>query len=237
VAFDGNPGRGYRKNRPDDYPLYMLGCDIVSFDLYAYSFRNPAVQEKIWLVPYGVDNLYRWSQGRRIVWNFVEATQVYRGGKKPTPEITRAEVWMSIIHGTRGIIYYAHGQGSAGDNTESALVTDKEMMAAVKQINAQVHRLAAVINSPTVANGATVRTSDPNAPVDLIVKRYGGATYVFAAGMRPATTTAAFTVKGLPARAPVEVIDEARTIDSADGEFSDDFGPFGVHLYKISTAW
>lgn len=234
VAYNNYNGRGYRRYKSEDYPEYIKGCDIVSFDLYAYTFPNPEVKGKIWLVPFGVDNLRKWSGGRKVVWNFVETTQVYKDANKPPPGIVNAEVWMSIIHGSQGITYYAHGQGSDGGDSENALVSDKEMMAALKDINAQVKALAPVINSPTVEGGAVAQATAPDAVVDCIAKKHGGATYVFAVGMRPIKTAAKFTVKGLP-DAKVEVIGEKRSLDAKAGAFEDTFGPYEVHLYKITN--
>jgi hypothetical protein len=194
------------------------------------------VKEKIWMVAEGVDNLLNWSGGKKTVWNFVEATQVYKGGKKPTPAITKAEVWMSIVRGSQGIIYYAHGQGDSGDDTESALVSDKEMMAGLKEINAQVTALAPVINSPTVAGVVTAQPAEPGAVVDCMAKKHGGATYIFSVGMRPVQTAVAFSVKGLPARAKVEVLGEKRELEAKDGVFEDTFGPHEVHLYRITAV-
>jgi hypothetical protein len=233
VAYFNYNGRGYRRYGADDYMEYVQGGDIVSFDLYAYSFTSLDVRGKIWLVPFGVDNLRGWGRGQKIVWNFVEATQVYKEGPKPTPAITRAEVWMSIIHGSQGIIYYAHGQGSEGGDTENAMVSDKEMMAALKAINGQVKALAPAINSP-VRLGAAATPADANVPVDVLAKRHGDAAYVFAACMRAAKTKATITVAGLPTGVKVEVIDEKRELSAKDGAFEDDFGPFEVHLYKIA---
>jgi len=34
VAWDGYYGRGVRTNHPEDYPEYIKGCDIASFDIY-----------------------------------------------------------------------------------------------------------------------------------------------------------------------------------------------------------
>jgi len=34
VAFDNYIGRGVRRNHPEDYPEYVKGCDIASFDIY-----------------------------------------------------------------------------------------------------------------------------------------------------------------------------------------------------------
>jgi hypothetical protein len=52
--------------------------------------------------------------------------------------------------------------------------------------------------------------------------------------MREGPTTGSFTVKGVTA-ARAEVLGENRTIPIKDGTFSDDYGPYGLHLYKIKN--
>ena len=48
VAFDNYIGRGVRRNHPEDYPEYVKGCDIASFDIYPFDpwdvhlYRLPA---------------------------------------------------------------------------------------------------------------------------------------------------------------------------------------------------
>ena len=67
-----------------------------------------------------------------------------------------------------------------------------------------------------------------------MIKRQGGASYLFAVAMRRATTSATFSgLTNLPSGASVEVLGENRTIPLNGATFSDDFGPYGVHLYKI----
>jgi len=94
--------------------------------------------------------------------------------------------------------------------------------------------LAPVLNSPTLPQAASVSSSSPETPIDLMVKRQGKATYLFAVGMRNGAALGAFTVHGLPKTARAEVIGEARTITIKGGKFSDAFGPYAVHLYQIS---
>ena len=67
---------------------------------------------------------------------------------KATPHQVKAEVWMSLIHGSRGLIYFVH-QFQPRFN-EHALLDDPEMLAAVSAINHQIHDLAPVLNSPDV---------------------------------------------------------------------------------------
>jgi len=57
--------------------------------------------------------------------------------------------------------------------------------------------------------------------------------YLFAVGMREGATTAAFTVGESNGEKQVEVLGENRTIGSRDGLFSDQFGPWDAHLYRV----
>jgi hypothetical protein len=116
---------------------------------------------------------------------------------------------------------------------ESALLDDPEMLAAVTALNRQITRLAPVLNSPSRPGQVRVATDDPGAPAAALGKSHGGATYIFAVGMRDATTTATFTLPGRAGRSSVDVLDEGRTLTAADGVFRDTFGPWAVHLYRI----
>ncbi|HEX7670267.1 MAG TPA: hypothetical protein VF395_11815, partial [Polyangiaceae bacterium] len=92
---------------------------------------------------------------------------------------------------------------------------------------------AEVLNTRSVGNGVTVGSSTAGKPVDTLLKRFGGATYLFATEMRDGTTTGTFTLRDFPATASAEVMGENRTIPIANGVFKDDFASYGVHLYKI----
>jgi hypothetical protein len=184
----------------------------------------------LWYVPRGVDRLRQWSADRKIIWNCIECTHISRPDKKATPAQVRAEVWMSIIHGSRGIIWFVHQ--FKPQFIEAGLLADEEMTAAVAAINRQIHGLAAVINSPEVAEPATVASSDAKVPIDAMIRRHAGAIYVFAVGMRNGPATGTFTVPGV-GDAPVEVIGENRTVEVRGGRFTDRFKPYDVHLYRI----
>ncbi len=75
VAWDGWHGRGVRTNHPEDYPEYVKGCDIASFDIYPVAHDRPQVTGKLWYVAYGVERLKRWA-GDRPVWNCIECTRI-----------------------------------------------------------------------------------------------------------------------------------------------------------------
>ena len=172
-----------------------------------------------------------WTEGRKIIWNCIECTSISEPNKRATPQQVKAEVWMSLIHGSTGIIYFVHQFEPTF--CEWALLQDAEMLQAVTAINAQIAGLAPVLNSATVQGAVQVTSSDPEVPVDAMAKRHQGATYVFAVGMRNAPATASFEVTDLPPTCTAEVLGEDRQIEVKDGRFSDEFAPYAVHLYRL----
>jgi hypothetical protein len=234
VAWDGWYGRNVPESKRAEYaePQYLKGCDIVGFDIYPASDNNAQVKGKLDFVALGVERLFKWAKGRQIVWNTIECTNI-AGAGKATPKQVKAEFWMSLVHGSQGILYFVHQMGPKFN--EHALLDDPEMLAAVTAINRQVRELAPALNSPTVKDALKVESSNPAVPVATMVKKHGGATYVFAVAMKPGATEAGFTLEGLPAGAQVEVLGEDRKIEPAQGKFQDHFGDWDVHLYRISS--
>ncbi len=233
VANDEWRGRGADATL-DVYPDYIKGADIVSFDVYPVTnIGKPDGENYLWYVAKGVDRLVKWSGGQRIVWNALECTHIDNPTAKVTPAQLRAEVWMSLVHGSRGIIYFVHEFKPR--SSDHALLDDPPMLAAVTGINAQIRRLAPVLNSPTVEAVVTVTTSSENVPIDVMVKRQGDSIYLFAVGMRNAPTTGSFSLPALPPAAQVQVLDEDRELVARRGKFTDSFHAYDVHLYQVKV--
>ena len=232
VAFDNYIGRGVRRNHPEDYSEYVKGCDIVSFDIYPVVHEHKDVAGKLEYVGRGVARLVEWTGGKKPVWCCIETTHIENPDKLATPAQIRSEVWMAIVHGASGIIYFCHEFKPR--QLEAGLLEHPENAAAVKDINAQIKALSPVLNSPTVRDGVRVTSSDAEVPVATMCKRHEGATYVFAASMRIRPTTGSFTVAGMTGNAKVEVLGEGRTIDAIDGKFEDRFDGYAVHQYRAA---
>lgn len=231
VAWDNWHGRGVRTNHPEDYPKYIEGCDIVSFDIYPVTHSSPEVAGKLEYVARGVERLVKWTAERQGVWNCIECAHISNPTEKPTPRQVRSEVWMALIHGSQGLIYFVHEWEPTFN--EAALLADAEMLEAVTQINRRIGQLASVLNGPTMSEGIEVVSDRPEVPVAAMMKRYEGKTYVFAVAMRDEAAAARFRIDGLPGDHTVNVLDENRTLESSDGTFTDDFAPYDVHLYEI----
>ena len=230
VAYDNYIGRGVRRNHLEDYPEYVKGCDIASFDIYPVVHDKPEIAGKLEFVAKGVGRLREWTRGEKPVWNCIECTHIDNPDKKATPKQVRSEVWMSLIHGSRGIIYFVHQFKPT--EREAALLDDPEMLSAVTAINRQIRGLALVLNSPSIPNAAIVRSSDSEVPIAHMVKRHNGATYLFAAAMRNKATQASFKLDAPQEAGTAIVLDESRTIRIRNAEFTDHFQPYEVHLYR-----
>ncbi|HVU51893.1 MAG TPA: hypothetical protein VHL80_14450, partial [Polyangia bacterium] len=226
VADTSWGGRGACTGMTSMYPMYAMGGDILAFDIYPVNEGVP-----LEMVAAGVDNLIKWSGGTKPVIADIEASN-FNDTARPSPAQIRSEVWMAIVHGAAGTQYFCHRFTPTFSETDC--LDDAPTAAAMKSIDAQLTSLAPVLNTPPVGNGVTVRSSAAAIPVDVLLKRQGGATYLFATEMRAGATTATFTLARLPATATAEVLGESRTLPVKDGVFADDFQSYAVHLYKLT---
>ncbi|MDZ7370730.1 MAG: T9SS type A sorting domain-containing protein [candidate division KSB1 bacterium] len=244
VACNEWYGRGNRTNHPEDYREYAKGADILSFDVYPMNvfplpdnaapwfkaFHNKVAQD-IRFVAYGTDNLRKWCDYAKPVWVWIETTNIDGDSRYAlTPQIVRAEVWLALIHGARGIGYFCHQFSPTF--IEAGLLANAAMAKGVEAVNRQITALAAVLNTPSVSNGLTAVSANPETPVDAAMKRHDGYTYVFAVATRPGSTTVTFTLRDF-GDGMVEVIDENRSIALSGGVFRDEFADYAVHLYRI----
>jgi hypothetical protein len=225
-------GRGTCTGQTESYYPYAVGGgDIISFDVYPVANYGGRLAQ----VPNGIDNLKAWiakSGSDKVIWNAIEAVPV-NSGDVPTAAQERAEVWMSIIHGSHGIVYFVHQFGGRGDRLvrEDGIFNFPNLVHAVAAVNAEITGLAPVLNSPTIVDGVSV-SSHAATPVASIVKQQGGATYVFAVAERNNADTATFTLPGMR-NGTVQVLGERRERALSNGVFQDEFDGYGVHLYRI----
>jgi hypothetical protein len=248
AAIDSWYGRGDRTYQPQDYIEYGKGADVISFDVYPMNMTpwvsgvdaawkktfKDELSGNIWYVAKGVDNLRKATDYKKPIWAFIECTNYDTDPAcKLTPVETKAEVWMAIIHGARGIGYFCHILKPS--IIQAGVLNNAAMKAEITSINATIKANATILNTQTVSNGATVSTGNSANPVDIMVKRHNGFTYIYAVSMRKGTPTATFTLRDFVGTSTVEVVGENRTITATNGVFQDAFTNWGVHIYKVAT--
>lgn len=214
------------------YPQYADSADILSFDVYPVTnIKRDDGAEYLWWIAKGLERMQRWTQSQKPLWNTIECTRVHQAELKPTPAQVESEVWISLINGSQGIVYFCH---NFKPRTQPAgLLLDEEMSQAVGAINKRVLRYARVLNRPSVLGLVKVESSDPKAQVAVMVKRLDGWTYLFCVGMRNRSTKATLRLEGSSWSGNLQVLDESRHVPMHEGAFEDSFEPYQVHLYRL----
>jgi len=223
-------GRGVCTGKTEMYPEYAKGADILSFDIYPVNSDDAKVHGKLEYVAKGVDLLRQAVNYEKPVWVWIETTDYGGGGPAPTVAQIKSEVWMALIHGARGIGYFAHVFSPSF--IEAGLLADTTIKNGVSDINSQVQSLAAVLNTQSLDGVVKATSSNPSVPVDIMVKQHAGSLYVFAVAMSDGATDVKFDV--LTTTGPsAKVLNESRSLELTAGSFSDAFAGYAVHAYEL----
>jgi hypothetical protein len=168
-------------------------------------------------------------------WPFTEGASA--GGRRILPDEIRSAVWHAIIAGARGINYFDHnfGPGTPGYTILRQGYADNRAMA--KAVNAQIHALAPVLNSPFVTSGHSAADT-MNGDVRYMIKWSGSNFYLFAGadhGGGNATFSIPCVGNATAVRlAPSNLPGEAASIPVTGGSFTDSFADKNsIHIYRI----
>jgi len=232
--FHPHFGKWSDTQRADLYPKYIDAADVVGYDIYPiYGWNKP---EWIHLV-HDATRLLVEKAGPRPVYAWIETS---KGGqwtgplerqKDVTPGHIRAEVWMAISSGATAIGYFTH----VWKPSYRQFGVPEENCRALREINEQITRLAPAILSDVPKRSVTVE-AEGGVKISALAKQHEDELYVFAVNYeRLVGAKVNFAMEGLPAGKDVTVVDEARTIRSGAGSFTDSFGPLAVHIYRIAV--
>ncbi|GGJ70801.1 hypothetical protein [Glutamicibacter ardleyensis] len=152
-----------------------------------------------------------------------------------TPNQLRGAVMNSVIHEARGIVYFNQalsGPCQGGNVFRMAQVhvgyCGEEQVDAARIVNNQIHQLASVLNTQSLA-------FELNPEVDTMLKVHDGYAYVFA--MTAPEKSSGDSEMKLPegiSGTTVEVLFEDRKIPVNNGTFRDSFQhEYTYHVYKV----
>lgn len=195
----------------DPYPIPHSPVTYVS-ECMDGAHDSIASDKPVWTIPQAFD----WS-----VWRTGKVDQVHR----PTPVEERCMTYLALVHGAKGIIYWAH-------TASKYYIQDyPEHWAALKQLAGELQQLSPVLL--TTNSTSKLRVTPKSATLDMMVKEFNGDLYVFAVNREPAKVRAqfAFKRKGVPEN--VEVLFEERTLSTHGRRWTDEFKPLEVHVYRI----
>jgi hypothetical protein len=191
------------------YPGLIAKADVVAFDLYP-------LQEfcKLdWLpdVAAAQRELVALAGGRpTFQWIEAQSWKCPRPRLRVTPATVRAESWLSVIGGARGIGFFPADW-------------DPALTPAIARIAREAAALGGALLAPDVQASAS-------APVLAAARSFNGALYVIAVNPTRRATRATLTVPGLGGRAGT-VLGEHRGVNGSADQYSDGFAPLAAHLY------
>ena len=221
VLFRGGTTDPYECNR-DCITRYLGAMDWVSHDIYAVNSHLP-----IDSIGRTLERLHRWS-ARRPQFAYIEASDFNNDGIRPTRDQFRAQIWDAIIHGARGISYFAV---DAARPIERPDAVPADIAAEMQLQNSRITELAGVLQS-TINPAAIGVQAKP--PLEYSWRRVGSSTYVIVLNQSATPVdNAAIEVLGTSVPPTITVRNEGRTIPASGSTFTDSFGPYAVHVYQF----
>lgn len=174
-----------------------------------------------------IDKISRLTSKPQLV--FIETSdQDYswsHGG--PTPEQVKAEIWLAIVRGVKGIIYYPQ-------STTSPDATLPDVAAEITTQNAIISSLGPVLQGKI--NPSEMNALAPS-PLRFAWWHHSGGNYLIVVNPTPSSLPDADMIWGGVSNgfASISVLNEGRTLALDQGNFSDSFEPYAVHIYVIGA--
>ena len=220
-------GRGSCLGDSKYYSEAIQGAGIISFDIYPISSDVGRVKGRLEYVARGTQSLVATIHPGQSVWAVIE-TSALDPLHQVTPKQLRAEVWLALIHGAKGIVYFCH-EWQPGFR-EDAIFRHPATVEEAKKTDARISALARVLNSPSVPVHVSVSSK---ISIATMLKASGDDLYLFTVGMDSAAGSASISLSGV-GEGVATVLDEDRRIRLVGGVLHDSFSAYGVHLYRIS---
>jgi hypothetical protein len=147
-----------------------------------------------------------------------------KDSRYPTPLEYRAQAYIAIIHGAKGLMWYG-GSVTGG----LFLAPEEGHWDDLQKIVKELHGLAPEFMSPTVD---TPKVSPAGALISVCIKESPDRRVMLAANRGPATLEVTFSSSKLkPGSA--KVVSENRELKTSAGELRDTFAPYVVHVYDL----
>ena len=199
------------------YPGLVAATDVVGFDLYPLQeWCRPDRLADVYLAQ---KELVALARGKPT-FQWIEASE-WRcpgGATAVTPETVRAEAWLAIAGGARGLGFFPASWSPAVGEAIAGIARD------VSSLGPALYSFKA---------DAVVTSSAPS--VRVTARSHLGALYVIAVNASHERVAATIRLSQLDGRR-LYVLDEERAVSSEGDTFSDAFGPLAAHIYVVPPA-
>ena len=197
------------------YPGWFSRADVIGFDTYPIEGRC-----RFDLIPwvYSLQKTLVQMAGSKPTFQWIEAGPMEKCFRvDPTVASVRAESWLSIAAGARGIGYFPD-------------VWNPPIRDAITSINRDIVSLA-----PALLDAASTGIVGPASPLRVGVRRHNGAIYVIAVNTSTNPMSGRVMVPGLGDR-NLTAFGEGRTVPAQMSQIVDNFDGLGVHIYVAPPA-
>ena len=144
----------------------------------------------------------------------------------PTYEESRFMAYNAIVHGATGILYW----GTNYTPQPSPFMDD------LNKVTKELAEMQEILSSSTVPLKPGMEYHElmysVDTGVEILAKYLNGKTYLIT--VNSDKNPAKVTFSGFKKYKTISVLKENRNIKITDGEFTDYYEPFGVHIYQIN---
>ncbi|HEY5295830.1 MAG TPA: hypothetical protein VIJ70_10195 [Gaiellaceae bacterium] len=206
-----------------EYAKYARLADVAGFDLYPLSHCNTDLS-----AVYNAQRAFDALAGSMPTFQWIETGPIkpsYCGGFAMKPAELRAEVWLAIAGGARGIGYFTH----TWSPEHRAFDVLPSLQHELTKINRLISAMRPALTGTTVASGVN------SSAVKVVARAVGNTTYVIAVNAERLPITVQLHVPRL-VNGPARVFGEQRTLSVSAGRINDYFPPLGVHIYVQSPG-
>jgi hypothetical protein len=205
------------------YPTWIGLTDWLLHDYYPVNAHRDVT-----VVSGMIDKMTRWSSKPQFP--FVEAAgPIYNAGSTPpTADQMRAEIWLAIIHGARGLTYFTY----ALCPPDGQWCPDGMTTAQIDEMTAQNQRITSLASVLQTTINPTSIGFRSGQPLQATWRVSGSTKYFIVLNVSPTTlTNRSMTVTGFTPSSPFTVVGENRTLP-ASTTLTDTFTPYQVHIYR-----
>jgi hypothetical protein len=200
------------------YSQFAQMADVAGFDLYPLGH----CQSDLGAV-YDAQRAFIRLAGDMPTFQWIETGPIkptYCGGFTMTPAELKAEVWLAIVGGARGIGYFTH--------TWSPDHNAFDVSPGLQQAMQKTSNLLASVQQGLL--GRTVLSDLNSSSVKVIARAGIDRNYVFAVNTQRAPITVQVLVPHLHGGS-LQVVGEKRSVNVSGAQFVDNFQPLAVHVY------
>jgi hypothetical protein len=170
---------------------------------------------------------------KKPLWIAIQSYQhPAKDARFPTPAEYRCMAYLSIINGVKGLWFYT-GSGQKDYQGKPAGLLNKPEeahWAYVEKLVSELREFSPVIMAPRAGDKPTLAPAD--VPVEFATRELDGKFYLIAANKSDRPQAVRFSGKSLAGKR-VQVLFEDRAATMEEGSLKDEFGAFGVRVYRV----